>query len=88
MVWRIAAFVFIVYLGFKVYALFMRSVGKGRAQPHVQGGEPCASVNDMVQDPVCGVYISADQAVSVHRKGVTFYFCSEDCYRRFVEKKE
>jgi YHS domain-containing protein len=35
-------------------------------------------------DPVCGMSINTDTAASTHRfEGETFYFCSDDCKRKF-----
>jgi Cu+-exporting ATPase len=39
----------------------------------------------MKKDPVCGMDVSeTDAAGSVEYEGVTYYFCSEACRRRFV----
>lgn len=40
----------------------------------------------MPTDPVCGMTIADSEAVtSVPYRGVTYYFCSEDCRNRFEE---
>lgn len=37
----------------------------------------------MEKDPVCGMYISAQDAHTTSRGGVMFYFCSEECRKKF-----
>jgi len=37
-------------------------------------------------DPVCGMSVTPATAMtSTEYKGTTYYFCSEDCYRTFVD---
>jgi YHS domain-containing protein len=40
----------------------------------------------MVKDPVCGMYMDPRLAISMHRKGTSFYFCSDECRRKFTDK--
>ena len=43
----------------------------------------------MSKDPVCGMEIERDRAVSSHvYQGQEYYFCSEACARQFTEKPE
>ena len=41
---------------------------------------------EMIQDPVCGVYVDPSIALSLEAKGVIHYFCSEDCMKNFQKK--
>jgi len=53
-----------------------------------------ASVNNMhsgdkielVLDPECGMYVNPDSAVKLQRDGKAFYFCSETCKKKFIQK--
>ncbi len=47
--------------------------------PHSQN-----DINDMVQDPVCGIYISSRGSVTAIKNGKTIHFCSEECRQRFL----
>lgn len=41
--------------------------------------------NAPLKDPVCGMDVTPTTAISsTEHKGTTYYFCSEDCYRRFT----
>jgi len=39
---------------------------------------------DMVKDPVCGMYMDPRLAVKHEVKNGTFYFCSEECKKKFL----
>jgi YHS domain-containing protein len=45
-----------------------------------------AAVSELVQDPVCKVYVARQQAVRLERAGSTQYFCSRECRRQYVER--
>ncbi|RUM89421.1 MAG: TRASH domain protein [Thermodesulfatator sp.] len=40
---------------------------------------------ELVEDPVCGVYCPKSRALSLRFRGRTYYFCSEECRRAFRE---
>jgi putative ABC transport system ATP-binding protein len=42
----------------------------------------------MVTDPVCGMAVEAEQAVSLQHEGRTFYFCSQGCNWEFERSPE
>jgi putative ABC transport system ATP-binding protein len=42
----------------------------------------------MVTDPVCGMAIERDPAVSLEHEGVTYYFCSRGCSWEFLESPQ
>jgi YHS domain-containing protein len=62
-------------------------LGRGRPRaPRFSGtrkSQPCG-IDHMVQDPVCGVYLSEREAVTLRRDGVTHYFCSHECRDKFL----
>ena len=39
----------------------------------------------MPVDPVCGIYIDEDEAVTAKYHGKAYYFCSDDCKEEFQE---
>ena len=41
-------------------------------------GSPPAGVQ-LMRDPVCGVYVAPDKAITATRGAGTAYFCSEQC---------
>ena len=43
---------------------------------------------EALQDPVCGMYVSSDEAIVGRYNGERFYFCSEGCLEKFRERLE
>lgn len=54
------------------------SGGKGQGQ--------LADKNQMVQDPVCRIYVPRGAAVAESIGGQTYYFCSRDCAQTFQKQ--
>lgn len=42
--------------------------------------------NQMVQDPVCRMYVPKGSAVEASIGGQTYYFCSRDCAQTFQKQ--
>lgn len=42
---------------------------------------------ELVQDPVCGIYIPKNTALKAKQKGKMFYFCGKECQKTFLQKK-
>ncbi len=45
-----------------------------------------ARKEQMVQDPVCGIYVPRETAVAERIRGETYYFCSMDCAQTFQKQ--
>jgi YHS domain-containing protein len=53
---------------------------------HGHGKSNEESLKTVTRDPVCGMEINAEQASGSIRYGSeTYYFCSNECLRKFVE---
>jgi YHS domain-containing protein len=46
--------------------------------------KPGDTSEEMVQDPVCQCYISKKQSYSVFLGGKELFFCSEECYKKYL----
>ena len=44
-------------------------------------------VNEMAQDPHCGVYVDTQQAFSARVGNEVHYFCSEECHKKYIQEK-
>ncbi len=44
-------------------------------------------IDELVQDPVCGVYVPKKEAIVYGRGGKLYYFCCEKCLKKFKKKK-
>lgn len=76
---RLAIFILLVYVLVKV---IRKVVPTGHRRP--RSAPSRSSGTELVQDPVCGVYIARSQAIPLTRQGTTHYFCSQQCRDRFV----
>ncbi len=48
-------------------------------------GNPMRAIGEMVQDPVCNVYIQKSTALRKTVSGEVYYFCSSECMMKFKE---
>lgn len=83
MVIRLILFLILAYFGIKTVLLLSRYFRR-RSEQHAYGPEQTMAVNDMVRDPVCGVYIASRDALTLARNGAKVFFCSEECRRQFL----
>ncbi len=77
---------FLILIGYCIYLMF-KGAGKKEAKPG-QTQKPVGEITH--KDPVCGVYVSEDDAVVGRLEGERIYFCSMEClekYRESLEKK-
>ncbi len=82
---RLILFGLLCYVGFKFISRVIRLVGSSRTERRVDAPQHGSDAREMVRDPVCGIYISTRDAVSLNRRGGTVYFCSDECRRRYIE---
>ena len=66
------------YIGYRIIKGFLASREYSAAEP-IKGTET-------FQDPVCGVYVSADDATVGRLEGKKVYFCSMACLDKYQEK--
>ena len=73
----------LLYIGYRII-LSLTSTKKTTTKP---GGnrEPDSVTH---RDPVCGVYVSEEQAVIGNHDGQRHYFCSMNCLEKYREQLE
>lgn len=49
-------------------------------------GNTAVTPNNMVKDPVCGMYMDSRLAVHFEDRKESFYFCSEDCKNKYLSQ--
>ncbi len=85
---RLLYFVLLVFLFRAAYRyLFGRASQKRKSPPNVPPGRSPTISGHMVKDPVCGMYIDEQTALSLERKGQSFYFCSEECRKKYLASR-
>lgn len=71
----------LIYIGYRIF-LSLTAAKKPVAKPF--GSRESDSVTH--RDPVCGVYVSEEQAVIGNHDGQRHYFCSMACLEKYREQ--
>lgn len=81
-------FFILFYFGFKLLkGFFLKNKPDSPYMHHnFSGNKPGIQASEMVQDPVCQVYIPKSGALTTVRSGITHYFCSRECLEKFKAK--
>jgi uncharacterized protein len=80
---RFILFLITSYLGVKLVQrifsqMFSRTLPDTPAKPEV-------SSDELVQDPICKIFIPRRNALKLHKNGEDYYFCSEGCRKKFLK---
>lgn len=82
---RLIIIAFLIYILYKLWSSG-RTERKERNQQPGYKAEKGTDVGEMVQDPVCKMYIPVDQAHQREIGGKKYFFCSEGCADIFEKK--
>jgi len=76
--------IILLLVGYLVYRFFRRFL----SSPKPPKKNPPQEIQDeMVQDPVCKVYLPKRQALTLNGpNGKNEYFCSTECREKFIEQ--
>jgi len=66
------------YIGYRIVKGFLASRADSAVKP--------IKDTEVYQDPVCGVYVSAEDATVGRLEGEKVYFCSMECLDKYQEK--
>jgi YHS domain-containing protein len=78
---RILLYFGIGYLAYAIIKQVATSLGLWPQAPKPLGKNQEPDV--LVQDPVCKTFIPRREALRAEKDGVTYFFCSEGCLKRF-----
>ena len=70
-----------LYIGYRIL-LSLTSAKKTQTKP----GERPDTAEETYRDPVCGVYVSEEDAVIGRHDGQRHYFCSMNCLEKYREQ--
>jgi YHS domain-containing protein len=89
MILRLLRFLLLVGIGYLIYKFVWKGepLGFFKFKKKRRHQSPKA-IEEMKKDPVCGTYIPENQAIRYRRNNTTYYFCSEECKKKFQELKE
>ena len=68
------------------YLLYRVLGGLFRTGQKVRETKTGTVVDEMVQDPLCKIYIPKREARRKVINGQEYFFCSEKCYNKFLKK--
>ncbi|MFO8088969.1 MAG: YHS domain-containing protein [Desulfatiglandaceae bacterium] len=79
----------LIFLGAVAWFLFriVRKLLAAGTRDSSGSSPPRGSVDEMVQDPVCGTYVPVREAYRRVIDGKAYYFCSERCADLFEEQR-
>ncbi len=78
-------FLILVYLAYRVIKSSISVVTVRWPREKENGGPPVKASEEMVFDQVCKRYIPVATSVSVSEGGRVYYFCGEECKKKFLE---
>ncbi len=81
-------FALCLLLYYLLKSYFRGKSGTGGGRPGYQAGRsrnnsPTPVTDQLVKDPVCGVYCAKRDAFPLIWKGKAYYFCSKECRDKF-----
>ena len=80
---KIIFYAFIAYMGYLLYRFF-RALGKVKRSQ--SSSQRLSGV--MVKDEFCNTYLPKEDALKEIIEGKEYYFCSDECCRKFLESKK
>jgi len=81
---RAALVVLALYVLWKACARLLKSLGM-TGGPRADGSGPFP-VDELVQDPVCKLYVPRREAFALKSDGGTVYFCSQACRDQYAHR--
>ncbi len=77
---------FLLLIGLLIYLFFYEPPKKEKGRKEQRRPDP-HQPKRLVRDPVCNLYLPEEDAVKLNWKGQVYYFCSEECKRKFIENE-
>ena len=78
---RLLIWLLLIYIGYRVIMTLVTGKKTGAAN---QGNTTDAAITH--RDPVCGMYVSEDDAIVGRLDGQRHYFCSMNCLEKYREQ--
>lgn len=79
---RLLFWALLIYIGYRIILSLSRPKGGAADEPRARRGD--AETTHL--DPVCGVYVTEEDAVVGTLAGQRHYFCSRSCLDKFQEQ--
>ena len=79
---RLLVISIVVYFIYKIFTKKKARPSSKRKKQKTQYN----NIEEMKKDPICGTYIPESQAKIYENGKEIFFFCSEECQRKFLKK--
>lgn len=76
---RLFIWALLIYIGYRIIVSLVRGGKKAAPSSNIKHAEAAATH----LDPVCGIYVSEDDAVIGRLDGQRHFFCSHACLEKF-----
>lgn len=84
---RIALVALALYVLWRACARLLRSLGMMSGQQTGPGHPGALPIDELVQDPVCGLYVPRHEAIELQGHGAPRYFCSDKCRDQYMRQE-
>ena len=84
---RLILVALLISVAIKILSLAGRYLHSQYSKRQVKAEENSTGINEMVRDPICGLYIPSDGAVALINNGRMVHFCSETCRKKFLNNQ-
>jgi len=82
-IFRIILYAFLAYIFYLLIRFFQAVNRRSRSQRR----NPKPPSGMMVRDEICNTYLPKEDAIKEVYEGKEYYFCSNECRRKFLEQK-
>jgi uncharacterized protein len=80
---RFILYALIAYIIYKAISIYQKLSRKSHPSPKSK-----QTSGLMVKDMVCNTYLPKEDAIKEIREGKEYFFCSQECRRKFLESKK
>jgi YHS domain-containing protein len=78
--------ILIAAVGYALYRM-LASERRKKNEKTEQENQRLVATGELVKDPVCGVYVERESAISAREGTVVHHFCSYDCRDAFLKQR-
>jgi YHS domain-containing protein len=86
MILRLLIFWAILYFGYRAIKSIMFGAITHQHREPLQNNRQQTVIDEMVQDPICGVYFPRKDGIRAKMNGQEILFCSKACKDKFLEQ--
>jgi YHS domain-containing protein len=83
---RVLFYIILGYIIFQIYRFFISLSRSARIKKPPTQKKQISGV--MVKDETCNTYLPKEESIKKIYQGKEYYFCSQECLKKFLEKKK